>query len=465
MNTEEQRERLRWRHKPFPELARLAWPITVSMLSFSTMTLVDTLFVGRLGASALAGVGLGGVYAFTLLCFGFGLLRSVKVLTSQAVGAGRKHQLGAYLGAGLVLACVLGGVNILVGYATSGFLLDIAATVESGVAAQSYADVRLLGAPLVLLVVALRENSYGVGHSTPPMRATLLANGVNVCLDYVFVIHLDLGVAGVAWASLAAQGLEVLVLAYARRRAVAGVSATRVVHVVEVWRLGVPMGLQMLLEVGSFAALTALLASFGETDVAAHQVALQVCHLAFLPAFAVGEAASVLAGQAVGANERQLVRRVARLALVVAGSYSLLCGSIFAIAAWPIARMFGSEPELLRKITHLLYLAAAFLTFDAVNIVARSVLRGAGDVRFPAVVNVAISWACLPPLTWVLGHALGLGAVGGWIGLTVEIVLSASVLWWRLERGSWNAAADATRERLDSVDRQTVDSSPVAASA
>ena len=93
MNSESQREKLRWKHKPIPELVRLAWPIAVSMLSYSVMTLVSTLFVGRLGANALAGVGLGGVAAFGLIVFGFGLLRSVKVVVSQATGAGRRLSL------------------------------------------------------------------------------------------------------------------------------------------------------------------------------------------------------------------------------------------------------------------------------------------------------------------------------------------------------------------------------------
>ena len=112
MNSESQREKLRWKHKPIPELVRLAWPIAVSMLSYSVMTLVSTLFVGRLGANALAGVGLGGVAAFGLIVFGFGLLRSVKVVVSQATGAGRRGDLAVYVAAAVGLAVVLGVAGI-----------------------------------------------------------------------------------------------------------------------------------------------------------------------------------------------------------------------------------------------------------------------------------------------------------------------------------------------------------------
>ena len=117
-----------WIENPTAELVRLAWPIAVSMLSFGTMTLVDTLFVGRIGPAALAGVGLGGTLAFALVCFSLGLLRGTKVLVSQAVGAGRHDRLSSILGAGLLLAALLGGLTLVVGQLCGDLLLLLAAT-------------------------------------------------------------------------------------------------------------------------------------------------------------------------------------------------------------------------------------------------------------------------------------------------------------------------------------------------
>src|SRR5262245_5069181 len=99
---------LPWRDRPLAELLRLAWPIAVSLLSFSVMTAVDTLFVGHLGSAALANVALGGTATFTLLCFGFGLLRATNITIAQAVGAGQRHRVQAYLGASLALALGFG---------------------------------------------------------------------------------------------------------------------------------------------------------------------------------------------------------------------------------------------------------------------------------------------------------------------------------------------------------------------
>jgi multidrug resistance protein, MATE family len=80
--------------------------------------------------------------------------------------------------------------------------------------------------------------------------------------------------------------------------------------------------------------------------------------------------------------------------------------------------------------------------------VARGILRGAGDVRYPAIMGVALAWALTPPLTWLLGYQAGLGALGGWIGLCAEFCAGAALFWWRLGRGGWRGAAERTRLEL-----------------
>jgi MATE family multidrug resistance protein len=148
---------LSWADHPLRELIHLAWPITVSLLSFGVMTFVDTLFVSSIGTAALAGVGLAGVATFALYCFSMGLLRGVKVLASQAIGAGQRNDLGSYLGAGLVVAVVLGVLTIGVGEIVAHYLPLLAASDEAGEAAQAYLRLRVLGAPMILSFVAIRE--------------------------------------------------------------------------------------------------------------------------------------------------------------------------------------------------------------------------------------------------------------------------------------------------------------------
>lgn len=461
---------LSWSERPLRELLRLGWPITVSLLSFGVMTLVDTLFVSTIGTSALAGVGLAGTATFVLYCFSFGLLRGTKVLVSQAIGAGRREELGAHLGAALGTALALGVVTAFVGHFFAHLLPYLGASEQAGRDAEVYLQIRTLGAPIVLSFVALREYRYGESDTRSPMVAGLLGNLANIALNAWLVLHLHWGVRGSAIATLLGHSVELVVVALAQSRHGFSFGLGREDglawrHVVQLVRVGAPTGVQFLLEMGSFALLTAIVSSLGETQMAAHQIALQVIHFSFLPSVAIAEAASVLAGQAVGANRDELVLRVAKSGL---GAVALYTG------AWTIALIgfgpllvsgFDPEPAVASAALTLLYVASTFQLADGAATIARGVLRGAGDVRVPARLGVLCAWVCTPPAAIVLGRTLGLGALGGWIGLSVEILVLAVLCWHRLVRGHWRPLAEQARAELAATHGEGVAPLPADASA
>jgi MATE family multidrug resistance protein len=217
----------------------------------------------------------------------------------------------------------------------------------------------------------------------------------------------------------------------------------------DVWAQGVPNGLQFIMEVGSFLILTVLVARMSAVDAAAHQMVLHLVNVSFLPAHALAEAAAVLVGQAVGAGKDVLVPKVAKRALASGASYSTVVLVAYAILGSTIAHAMASgDAHLGDRATLLVYVGLAFLTADAANVIARGVLRGASDVRYAAIVGIATSWLTTPPLTWLLGMHAGLGVVGGWIGLAVEIFAGASLFWLRVYRGGWRPAAAAARRSM-----------------
>ncbi|MEI9940305.1 MAG: MATE family efflux transporter [Pseudomonadota bacterium] len=432
----------------FRELVSLAWPITVSTLSFTVMTVVDTAFVGRLGPASLAGVGLGGIALWTVVCFGFGLLRAVKVLVSQGVGAGEPDEVLPFLGAGLYAALALSVLSLAVGFPIAHYLPQFSASPEAGRVAYTYLSIRLLGAPIVLSSCAIREARYGFGDSRSPMYAALVSNAVHIPLNYLMIFSLGWGIAGAAYATLLVQLLELAWMLAIQAKAGLGLGRARLQHVRAVFRIGVPTGSEFLLGVAAFSALVLLIARMGETDLAAHQVALQILHFAFMPAVSIGEAASVLAGRAVGANDDAKVLAVAKNALWLAGLYAAGCALVFIFGAVPLLRLFTSDLRVQSVGVHLLYVAAGFQVFDAANIVARAVLRGTGDVRVPALLAISSGWSFVPGLTWFWGIHHGFGAVGGWLALTVDISVGALLFWWRLGRGHWLPAARRSRQRL-----------------
>jgi len=425
------------------------------MLSYSTMTLVDTLFVGRLGSAALAGVGLGGIATWALICFALGLLRGAKVLVSQAVGAaalsrsaGRargtdavREQVGQITAVALLYALGLGLAAVALGQLLAVALPPLAASAAAGAAATDYFGARLIGAPVVFLFWALREVRQGLGDARSPMVASVSANVVNAALDYAMIFGLGLGVSGAALASVLASVVELSVLLAYGRTEVVPLRSLRARHLAAMWWIGWPAGLELLVEMGSFAALSAMISRHGELQMAAHQIALQVIHFSFLPAFALAEATCVLVGQAVGARRLELVRQVSRLSLAVGALYTGACSLLFALGGGMLAHAFCRSDAVATVVIRLLLVAAVFQVFDAAATIARGALRGTGDVRYPAVVGTLAAWLLMPPAMWWLGYRMGLGAVGGWIGICAELVLTSALFWWRLEHGSWRAAS------------------------
>jgi MATE family multidrug resistance protein len=278
------------------------------------------------------------------------------------------------------------------------------------------------------------------------MRAAVVANVANIGLDWLFIYGLEWGVAGAAWATVIGQALEAAIL-FAAQRTEGVTLRTSWALARRVLRVGAPIGVQFTLEMGAFATLAAMLAALSDVEMAAHQIALQVVHFAFLPILSVSEAVAVLSGQAMGARRHELVLSVARKGLVLASAYAAIWTVV--LLGWPalLAGAFTDDAHLAATTVRLFYVMAAFQLLDGANAVARGALQGVRDVRYAATVGIATAWAMTPPLTWLLGYRLGWGALGGWIGLSLEILLASVILWRRLLSERWRHAARLARLR------------------
>jgi len=442
---------LPWAETPMRALVGQSWPIVVSMLSYSTMTLADTFFVAGEGASALAGVGLGGTAAFVIFGFSFGLLRAVKILGAQARGAGAFDRERAALSAGILTSLVVGVVSIVLGGIAAFAMPLVAGSVEAGGHARDYLLIRALSSPVVLLYVALREARYGRGDSQSPMVAGVIANALNIVLDAVFVWGFDAGVRGVAWATFIASTAQAFLLLWTTWRSERRFVRPAWSDVRALFTVGAPTGVQFLLEIGSFSLLTILLARMPELELAAHQIAIQVIHFTFLPAIGVSETVSALVGQAIGARRLRLVGVVTNGGFAIVIAYAIFCSVMLLAFGHLVARGFTDDGALIARSAELLLIASLFQIADAAGVILRGTLRGAGDVKMPALIGIVCAWSLTPPLTWLIGIELGHGAVGGWLGLTAEIFVATAILGARYGRGQWLVEARRTRRLAQAV--------------
>ena len=437
---------LPWFDRPISHLLQLTWPICVSMLSYAVYTIVDTWFVAELGTEALAAVSMGGVLSFALIWFGMGTLQAVKLNVARDRGAGSAHEADHWIHSGFRLAFRLGLLFVASSGVIAFFAPYLTETLAAGKLAQQYILIRMAAAPLLLLAAAQREALYGESESRIPLLGSLTSTAVNIGLDALFILAFGWGVPGAAFATAIAYGADLLALRLldARRRKQLDRPPLSLLHVLRtkadperqraLWRLGWPIGAGNFLEIGAFTLLTIIVAQVGDAALAGHQIVLQVIHFGFLPVLAMGESASILVSEALGAKRPRWVLGVAWRSLATISVFTgCMALGLYSGAHW-IANAFRAEAQLHALIVELLSIAALFQIGDGFNIVARCVLRGAQDVRFVTSVTVSLTWLTTCPLAYVLAHQLGFGAAGAWWAILMEIVVVASILWIRLIR-------------------------------
>ena len=422
-------------------VAGLAWPIMISTLSYTAMSVTDTVYVARLGTVPLAGLGLGVILSFLIQSFGIGLLGGAKVAIAQRTGASAHDRARALAWQGIWLAVCLGILVAPASFLQVGFFRAFGADPLVASQAHAFFAVRISGAGLMFGITAISGWFQGRGDTRTPMVATLLANLLNVFLDPLFIFGLlsapRLGIAGAALATLLGQaaGLALLIIR-ARASLRAGERRLQPALLGEIWRLGAPIGFRQVLGMGSFAALSALLASAGTAELAAHILAIRLISVSFMPGYAISDAVGVLVGQAVGAGRPVQAREALRAGRGLGMAVMAVFGVVFLLQPDPLVAIFGAGEEVAPIARQLLAVAAFFQVLDAVAMVGLGALNGAGDTRFAMAATVLPAWGITVPLTW-LAVRLGGGAVGGWLALTVEIAVLAGLVLYRTSGDAW----------------------------
>ena len=438
-----------------PILLALATPLVLTNAGNMLLGLVDVAVVGRLGEDAIAGAGLGNAIFFTTGLFGLGTLFGLDPLLSQAIGAGDPKRARAVLTQGLWLAALL-----FVPLAAVIALLALALPwlgQEPGVAAaaEAYVLARLPSLLPFLALTAVRAYLQAVGRSRSLVLGVIAANLVNLPAAIVLSFGWDAAgvpALGVRGAGIAAAIATLVQLAVAiaplpildRERGHVGLSrAIDRVLLRAAWRLGAPIGAQIVLEAGSFALVAFLVGHFGRLPLGAHQIALSCVSCTFQIALGVAAATSVRVGTAVGHGDERGAR-VAGVTGIVTGATGMLLGAlVFGAMPRLVARALTDRPELVEAAVPFLLVAACFQLSDGVQTVAQGALRGAGDTRLPLLLNVLGHYAIGLPIGMTLAYGMSIGAVGLWWGLSAGLTAVAIAMTLRFLRVSGRPIARA----------------------
>ena len=421
-------------------MLRLALPLIAADFGWISMGLVDTLMVGPLGPAAIGAVGTGSILYMAVMMIGLGVLFALDTFVSQNFGAGRVSECHRWLLAGVQLATLLTVGLTVLSIALLAALPALGQHPEVLVFLEPYLWHLLWGTPGLLAYQVARRYLQAVHVVRPIMYGLVVANLVNIGVNWVLIHgHLGFpayGVKGAAWATGLSRGaLAVflwIVLLYRERKAQ---STLRDVPLVwdpsRVWalvRLGSPAALQILLEVGVFAAASALAGRIAPASVAAHQIVLNVVGAIFMVPYGISSAAAVRVGHAIGRGDPRGARSAGWVALTMA-LWAMTCSAIlFTFAPGALLRPFTSDPEVLGIGVGLLLVAAVFQLFDGLQTVSTGALRGLGETKVPMFANLIGHWCIGLPIAYVLCFDYGWGAQGLWAGLAVGLILIGGTL-------------------------------------
>ena len=424
------------------EVALMSWPIIVGMLSYTVMGVADTLFVGWIGKSELAAVGLATTAILLLNALFMGTLHGSKVLCSQATGRGKPEEAKVSGWAGVLLAVPFGLIVAAFALLGEPIFALMGGSAEVQALAQAYVWVSAACSVCWYVAMAICNYFQGIGNTRTPMKINLLANAANIALDPLFIFGFGpipaMGVTGAAVATIIAQTLGMVCATVLFMRRVGIIRMPNWRGAVEsVVRLGLPMGVRNALGVGAFTAFTALLARMGEDQLAAHQIALKIVSVSFLPGQGLSETVTILTGHYFGARRFETAKRAFKSTLCIAIGLMGTCGVLFFAFGEQLVSVFNSDESVVHLGTKLLLVAAFYQVFDAVATVATGALNGTGDTKFTMWIGVACSWLVLVPTSYVFGIKLHGGAVGAWMGMTVQLVVVAAITLVRFSRTEW----------------------------
>jgi len=423
-------------------MLRLAIPVVIVQVGMMAMGVVDTVMVGHISAQALAAVALGNLYFFTLAVFALGTLMVLDPVVAQAVGAGDGPAVARAVQRGVIIAAILTVPAVL--------LLTVAAAVF-GLARQPAEVIPLAAAYAIrtapgtfpfLLFVVFRQSLQAMGRTAPIVGAIIGANLANGLLNWVLIFgHLGfpaMGVVGSAWATTISRVLLVLGLWAASRRELDPLLSPirpeiwQLEPLARMFRLGLPIGAQHVLEFGAFALVALMMGWMGTQAMAGHQVAINLAALTFMVPLGVGDAASVLVGRAVGRGDPEGTRGAARAAFACGVAFMTMTGAVFLSLPEPLARLYSRDPGVIAVAAALIPIAGVFQIFDGTQVVASGVLRGLGDTRAPMVANLLGYWLVGIPVSLYLGFVAGLGPPGLWWGLVLGLGLVGTSLLLRV---------------------------------
>lgn len=451
------------RYRPhLKTLILLGLPLIGSQLARMMIGVSDTVIVGRYGVEPLAALVLATSYQFILFISGSGYAIGLMGVLAAALARGDETEVRR----STRMTLWISGLHALAVFPlmwwSGPILLMLGQQPHIAQLAQDYLRVFFFAMGPMLWSMALNSYLATLGRANVVLWITLAGLPVNVVLNYAFVFGYwgapEMGVSGAALASVIVNVVMVALLwAYAL-----WLPKARIYHLAQnfmrpdwshfrhVFRIGLPVGLTLVAEVGMFTGANLMMGWLGSQQLAAHGIALQLSALAFMVHIGLGNAATIRIGDAAGRGDTIAIRDTGRSVIALSCCIAASAAMLFVLLPRTLGGLYLDPgdletPAILALVAQLMFWAALFQLADGLQAIALGLLRGIQDTRGPMVIASIAYWLIGLPAGYIAAFPLGFGPQGIWFGLLIGLAVAAVLLlhrfWTGEARGAWTRAA------------------------
>ena len=424
----------------------------LGMIGHTLVSFVDNIMVGQLGTAELAAVSLGNSFVFIAMSLGIGFSTAITPLVAEADGENNIEKGKQAFNHGILLCTILGialfGLILLI----KPLMYHMDQPKEVVKLAMPYLDLVAFSLIPLVMFQGFKQFADGMSQTKYAMWATILANVINVVLNYVLIFGKwgfpKLGIIGAAIGTLASR-VVMLIFIWLLLRSIGkfkpylerfSFKNIRKLILKKIINLGFPSALQMLFEVAVFTAAIWLSGVLGKNPQAANQIALNLSSMTFMIAMGLSVTAMIRVGNQKGLQNFKELRRIAFSIFLLVGLLDIVFALIFFIFNTQLPRIYVDEYDLINMADNtevisiaakLLLVAAVFQISDGIQVVVLGALRGLQDVKIPTFITFIAYWIIGFPISYFLGKETILGSVGIWIGLLAGLTASAIMLYIR----------------------------------
>lgn len=434
-------------------LISLALPIIFANILQTTYQLIDTFWLGRLGANAVAAVSLSFPVLFLVLSLGTGLTLAGTVMVSNYKGAENQKMVDFSSSQSVFLIFIISGLLAVLSYFSAGPLMNIiGAGAEIYDDSVAYFKVSSFGFIFLFMFFIFQSLMRGIGNVMLPVYIILITVFLNLVLDPLFIYGYGpipgYGVAGAAWASVITQGISAVIGIAILLRGKHGIKISLSSMYLDmkslrrIFKLGFPASVEQSTRALGMTMMVIIVTSFGSEIVAAYGIGARILSLIVIPALGLGIATTSLVGQNIGARKIKRAEQVADLSNKIAFFGLTGLGIILFIVAEPLTAFFiPNDPDVIRDGALFIKIMAPSFGLLGVQQVMNGTFNGAGFTKASMLISIMSLWVVRFPLAYVLSYNTSLGYEGIWWSFPISNLIAAIAGYVYFKMGYWKIRA------------------------